>query len=143
MGKEDQSVTETLESLPTGVERILLVDDEETITKLEKQMLERLGYHVTARTNSLEALQIFMATPTAFDLVVTDMAMPNMTGEQLTKELIDIRADTPIIICTGFSEKLDVHQTQKIGVKGLLMKPIVKSDMAKTVRKVLDEPKSM
>ncbi len=142
-GKEDQISTKTLESLPTGVEKILLVDDEETIARLEKQILERLGYHVTARTNSLEALQTFMGTPTAFDLVITDMAMPNMTGDRLSKELIAIRADIPIIICTGFSEKLDTQQAQKMGVKGFLMKPIVKSEMAKTVRKVLDESREI
>lgn len=141
VGKEDQAFTETLESLPTGVEKILLVDDEEAIAKLQKQMLERLGYHVTIRTNSLEALKTFVVSPAAFDLVITDMAMPNMTGEQLTRELIAIRQDIPIIICTGFSEKLDDQKSKAIGVKGLLMKPIVKSEMAKTIRKVLDETK--
>ena len=137
--KEDQGLPKTLKSLPTGVERILLVDDEEIVANLEKQMLERLGYHVTARTNSLEALKTFIATPAAFDLVITDMAMPNMTGEQLTKELISIRPNIPIIICTGFSEKLDARKAEKIGVKGFLMKPLLKSKMAKTVRRVLNE----
>jgi nitrogen-specific signal transduction histidine kinase/ActR/RegA family two-component response regulator len=125
----------------TGHERILLVDDDEAIAKLEKQMLERLGYKVTMRLNSLEALEAFKTKPDLFDLVVSDMTMPNITGDRLARELIAIRPDIPIIICTGFSERLDQEKAENIGVKGLLMKPIIKADMAKMVRKVLDETK--
>jgi len=131
--------TETLKTSPTGSERILLVDDEEAILKVEKQMLERLGYRVTELNNGLEALKIFTATPFAFDLVVSDMNMPHMTGDRLARNLITIRPDIPIIICTGYSEGFDQGKAESVGAKGFLMKPIIKSEMAKMVRKVLDE----
>lgn len=124
---------------PVGHERILLVDDEGPIAKLEKQMLERLGYTVIMRVNSSEALEAFKAKPGSFDLVISDMTMPQMTGDQLSRELISIRGDIPIIICTGFSERLNQEKAAAIGVKGFLMKPIAKAEMAKMVRKVLDE----
>jgi len=129
------------DALSTGHERILLVDDEVAIAKLEKQMLERLGYEVTMRVNSLEALEAFKAKSDAFDMVISDMTMPDMTGDQLSRELLAIRSDIPIIICTGFSEKLNPVQAEAIGVKGFLMKPIVKAEMAKIVRRILDEAK--
>ena len=127
------------EQLYSGSENILLVDDEESIAKLEKQMLERLGYKVTMRVNSQEALEAFRAKPDYFDLVISDMTMPNMTGDQLAIELKEIRANIPVIICTGFSERINEENAEMMGIKGLLMKPVVKSDMAKMVRKVLDE----
>ncbi len=128
-----------VEKYETGTERILLVDDEEPIVRLERQMLERLGYRVTSRINSVEALEAFRANPDAFDLVVTDMTMPNMTGDQLAKELISVKPGIPIIACTGFSERISQVKTAAMGIKGLLMKPIVKSEMAQMVRKVLDK----
>ena len=139
---EKAAVTDTVkqsEGDPKGNEHILLVDDEETIVNIEKQMLERLGYHVTERTSSLDALKTFKENPSAFDLVVTDMTMPNMTGEQLSRELILVRPDIPVIICTGFSGRIDQEKAEAIGVKGLLMKPAVRTEMAKMVRKVLDK----
>lgn len=134
------SVEENADSL-VGHEHILLVDDEEAIAKLEKQMLERLGYKVTMRVNSLEALQAFKNKPGSFDLVISDMTMPNMTGDMLAREVMAIRPNIPIIICTGFSERLDQEKAAIIGIKGFLLKPIIKSDMGKIVRKVLDETK--
>jgi len=125
----------------TGTERILLVDDEEPVALLEKQMLKRLGYTVSSCTSSLEALEVFRASPDAFDLVVTDMTMPKMTGNQLAKELIPIRPDIPIIICTGFSEHINKERAIAIGIKDFLMKPVVKSEMAEVVRRVLDNVK--
>ena len=124
-----------------GNERILLVDDEESIVRLEKLQLERLGYHVTERASSTDALKAFQSNPTAFDLVISDMTMPNMTGDQLAKKLILARPDIPVIICTGFSARIDQKKAKAIGVKGFLMKPVVRSEMAKMVRKVLDEVK--
>ena len=125
----------------TGTERILLVDDEEPIVRLEKQMLERLGYQVTERTSSTDALKAFMANPTSYDLVISDMTMPNMTGDQLARELRAINARVPIIICTGFSERINKEKAEAAGIKALLMKPIVRSELARMVRKVLDEAK--
>ena len=127
------------EAYPTGNESILLVDDETPIAKLEKMMLERLGYQVTMRINSMETLNVFKAKPKSFDLVLTDMNMPNMTGDQLAKEIKAIRPDIPIILCTGFSERIRAQKTEHVELAGIIMKPIVKAELAKIVRKVLDE----
>jgi CheY-like chemotaxis protein len=126
-------------NLPTGTERILLVDDDISVAKLEAQMLSRLGYQVVEQTISVDALNKFKKNPNFFDLVITDMTMPNMTGDKLAKEIFAIRSDLPVIICTGFSERINKEQAEVIGVSGFLMKPVVKSEMAQMVRKVLDE----
>ena len=125
--------------LPTGNERILVVDDEAPIIRLEEALLTKLGYEVTSRTGSIDALEQFKMDPFKFDLVLTDMSMPNMTGEKLAKELISIRPDIPVILCTGFSERIDEQKAEDIGAKAFLKKPVVNRDMAQTVRKVLDE----
>ena len=138
---DSESIPEP-EKYQGGSERILLVDDEKTIAKLEKQMLERLGYDVTSRISGFDALAAFKANPSSYDLVVTDMSMPNIPGDKLAQEIKTIRSDVPIIICTGFSERIHENNLQQMGINGLLMKPIVKSELAKTIRKVLDEAKS-
>jgi signal transduction histidine kinase len=125
----------------TGNERILLVDDEPAIAQLEKIILERLGYRVTSLISSLDALAAFRTHPEAFDLVISDMTMPNMTGDQLAKALMAIKPEIPIIICTGFSERIDPKRATANGIKALLMKPVVKSELARLVRLVLDEGK--
>jgi len=124
---------------PTGCERILLVDDEEPIARMVQMMLEKLGYQITVRTNSLDAVSAFKANSGDFDLVISDKGMPLMTGEQLAMELISIRPGIPIIICTGFSDEIDEHHSKTIGIKGFLMKPVSLVDLAEMVRKVLDE----
>jgi len=106
-----------------------------------RQMLERLGYHVTARTSSVEALEAFRAQPEKFDLVITDQTMPNMTGAELTKKLIAIRPDIPAILCTGFSEVISEEKAREIGISEYVMKPVVMSDIAKTIRRLLDQDK--
>jgi PAS domain S-box-containing protein len=126
---------------PTGSESILLVDDEEPIIRLEQMMLERLGYQVTPRTSSPDALDAFRANPSIFDLVISDRGMPNMTGEQLARELISIRPEIPVILCTGFSDENDEKRARDLGVKGFLKKPVAAGDLATLVRKVLDESK--
>jgi PAS domain S-box-containing protein len=136
-----QTSVEVLGTCPTGTERILLIDDEEAVIKLGKLMLERLGYHVTELTRSLEALETFIAAPSDFDLVVTDMTMPYMTGDRLARKMLAVRPDIPIIICTGFSERLNPDQAADIGIKGFLMKPVVRSEMASLIREVLDGAK--
>jgi CheY-like chemotaxis protein len=120
-----------------GKERILIVDDEEQIVRMSQQILERLGYHVTVRTSSIETLEAFRAAPDRFDLVITDMTMPNMTGVQLTQKLIEIRSDIPVIICTGFSEKISEHKASTMGIRGYVMKPVIRSELAKKIREVL------
>ena len=125
-------------AVETGTEAILLVDDEPTIVRLEQQMLERLGYHVTAFTNSMAALEAVRRHPEAFDMVMTDMTMPVLTGDQLASEILAVRPDLPIIMCTGFSERIDRKKAEALGIRGFLMKPVVKADMARMVRTVLD-----
>ena len=112
------------------------------ITKIADQLLEKLGYAVTTRTSSVEALKLFKKKPNDFDLVITDMTMPNLTGDKLVVELIKIRRDIPVILCTGYSKKISDDSASEIGIKAFAYKPIVKADLAKTVRKVLDEAKS-
>lgn len=125
-----------------GTEHILLVDDEQSIITLEKQVLKRLGYHITAFTNSIEALEAFRATPDKFDMVITDMAMPKMSGDELAVELIKIRSDIPVLLCTGFSHTMTEKKAKLLGIKSFIMKPIVSSDFTKRIREELDKQKN-
>ena len=137
--KEIEYKAEALEPLPLGNERILFVDDEKALVDLGKKMLERLGYKVFPRTSSIEALEAFRADPRKFDLVITDMTMPNMTGDELAEEIMAIRSDTPIILCTGFSERITKEIAEEMGIREFAMKPLLMSDLAKIIRKVLDK----
>ena len=127
------------EETPGGTERILLVDDEEPIITMTKTMLELLGYHVTTRLNSIEALQSFRDCPNEFDLVITDMAMPAMSGDKLSIELTKIRPDIPILLCTGFSETMTEEKSASLGITGFLLKPIIMKDFSQKIREVLDK----
>ena len=122
-----------------GSERILIVDDEEMIVSMEKLMLERLGYHVTPMMGSVETLAIFKKNPDNFDLLITDMTMPQMTGIQLAKEIRSIRPDIPVIICSGFSDQINSDTSKAMGIQGYLMKPVIKKELANTIRAVLDD----
>ncbi len=122
----------------TGTERILFVDDEESIVRLCTRLLERLGYQVTARKSSLEALELFKKETTHFDLIITDMAMPGLLGTQLAKNILSIRPDIPILICTGFSEQIDKDKAESIGIKGFIHKPILMTELSQKVRQLLD-----
>lgn len=125
------------EPIPGGSERILLVDDEAALAELGCLMLTSLGYHVTSRTSSIEALEAFRARPDSFDLVITDMTMPNMRGDDLARELLKIRPDIPIILCTGFSEMISEEKAKSIGIRRFVMKPLFKNQLAKAIREVL------
>jgi len=127
------------EKLSTGSERILFVDDEASIAKMVARNLKGLGYSVTTRTSSIEALELFRTKPDEFDLVISDLTMPNMTGDVLAADLMYIRQDIPVILCSGCSKKILEETASEIGIKAFAYKPIVKADLAKTVRKVLDE----
>jgi PAS domain S-box-containing protein len=126
------------EMLRGGTERILLVDDEEAIVRMEAEMLKRLGYAVTARVGSVEALEAFKACPDRFDLIITDMAMPNMTGIQLGCEIKKIRPKIPIIICTGFSDQINPENCTTLGIQGFVMKPVIRKELAAVIRGLLD-----
>jgi PAS domain S-box-containing protein len=136
-GEEDFEVG-SMEEIPRGNERILFVDDEELLADLGRRLLQHLGYDVCVRTSSIEALEAFRARPDRFDLVITDMAMPNMSGEILAKEIMKIRADVPIVLCTGYSELMTEGKAEKMGIRGFVMKPLVLRELAKIVRTALD-----
>jgi CheY-like chemotaxis protein len=124
--------------VPKGTERILFVDDEKPLVDMGKRVLESLGYNVTARTNGIEAMECFKSKPDRFDLVITDMTMPKMTGVELAIDLMQVKPDIPIILCTGFSASIDENRAKAMGVKAFVFKPILKQDMAMAVRSVLD-----
>ena len=124
--------------LPKGKERILYVDDEETILDMGKQMLQGLGYNVMIRKSSLQALETFRSRPNLFDLVITDLTMPKMTGLQLASELLHIRSDIPIVLCTGFSERLTKDLIQTSGIRKFMKKPLILHELAGTIREVLE-----
>jgi PAS domain S-box-containing protein len=139
MDRQMESETAELKALPTGNEHILFIDDEETLIDLAESMLKKLGYRVETRTRPDKALEIFGAAPHKFDLVISDMTMPGMTGDSLASELMKIRSDIPIIICTGYSEKIDEQRAKGLGIKGLIMKPFTIRSLSKTVRDALDQ----
>jgi len=124
--------------LPCGNEHIFLVDDEPGVIALEKKLLYRLGYKISTWTSSPEALSDFQRHPDIYDLVITDVAMPKLGGDRLAVEMLKIRPDIPIILCTGFSGRMDEMKAKEIGVKGFLTKPVSVKDLAETVRQVLD-----
>jgi CheY-like chemotaxis protein len=124
--------------VPSGTERILFIDDEQTLADLGKQMLESLGYDVAVRTSSIEALELFKNKPDGCDLVITDLTMPQMTGDELAQKLMAIRPDIPVILCTGFSARMDEKKARAMGIREFVYKPLLRRDMAEIIRKVLD-----
>jgi PAS domain S-box-containing protein len=124
-------------ALPKGKERILFVDDEDAVLHMTLRVLENLGYQVTAFTDSHKALKAFQAQPNDFDLLITDMTMPHITGLELSKQVFTIRPEMPVIICTGFSELISEEQAYALGIKGYLAKPVLRADLANTIRNVL------
>jgi len=129
------------EIIQGGTGQILLVDDEEGIITMEKQMLERLGYQVTSRISSIDALEAFRANPDKFDLVITDMAMPGLSGDKFAAELTRIRPDIPILLCTGFSETMSEETALSRGISGFLIKPIIMKDLSQKVSEMMDKVK--
>lgn len=127
--------------IPRGHERILFIDDEQTLTELGHECLTQLGYEVVAIFNSSEAIPIFRETPQAFDLVITDQTMPHLTGIHLVQQLRDIRDDIPIILCTGGSHLVTPDQINALGIQAFLRKPFSVHDLGITVREVLDRRK--
>ena len=130
---------ESTEAFPIGNECILFVDDEPPLVEIGQKILECLGYRIVTRTSSVEALNLFRATPDKFDLVVTDMTMPHMNGDKLARELMAIRSDIPIILCTGYSDMISERKAKKTGIREFVMKPLAKRELTTVVRKVLDQ----
>lgn len=125
-------------TIKTGTERILFIDDEIALARLGKQMLEHYGYTVTISVNPLKALDLFTQDPDQFDLVITDLTMPNMSGNELIAEMIKIRSDIPVIICSGHSDLIDSDITDQKGIKAFLAKPVRMIDLNKKIREVFD-----
>ena len=121
-------------------EHVLLVDDEEALVDTGTRLLQGLGYRVTGTTAPLEALDIFKADPSGFDLAITDQTMPKLTGDVLAGELMKIRPDIPVIVCTGYSRTLTKEMAEKLGIKALAMKPLNRKSLAILVRTILDQP---
>jgi signal transduction histidine kinase len=134
----DRSEPECDAPIPGGTEKILLVDDEETVITMEANLLRQLGYDVVSCTSSTEALKIFTRNPNAFDLIITDLAMPVLPGDRLAKELLKLRPDTPILLCTGFSEHLTEEKITAMGIRGFALKPILIRDLAEKIRNILN-----
>jgi len=132
-----------LDEITLGNEMILFVDDDESIVRMTQKLLERLGYRVETRPNPIEALELFQSKSHEFDLVITDMTMPQMSGVILSEKLKGIRADIPVIICTGYSSLIDEEKAKGLGIDGFVMKPIIKKVIAKTIREVIGNAKKI
>ena len=135
------TITEGPQEFLTGSEKILYVDDEEPIVTAGVQILKKLGYTVTGKTQSLDALKTFKQSPEHFDLVISDLTMPNMTGIDLAKGILEIRPDIPIILITGFSETITRDKAKQLGIRDLIMKPTLTAELSQTIRRILDTEK--
>ncbi|MBR9702077.1 PAS domain S-box protein [Candidatus Pacearchaeota archaeon] len=140
-GETEEGLEKIVKEIPTGNERILLVDDDPKIVDMSGKMLGNLGYNITARTSSVEALELFKTQPEKYELVITDMTMPDMAGDELAEELMKIRPGMPVVLCTGFSRKIDEERAKSLGIKAFLMKPFVKGEIAEIIRDALDSKK--
>lgn len=128
-----------VQEMPTGSgECLMVVDDEAAIAQVQKQNLERLGYEVEVCTSSYDALEKFVNEPAKFDMLITDMTMPKMTGEKLVQRFREIRPDLPVILCTGFSDKIDRQKCAELKINQFLMKPIKKGNLARAIRNAFD-----
>ena len=136
--REVVSIIQPVVMTPYGKERILFIDDEEVLAEMGKVMLERLGYKVTVRTSSIEALATFQNQSDQFDAVITDQTMPGMTGIDLARRMLQIRPGIPIILCTGYSNLVSEEQAKLMGIRGFIMKPMSKKEIAKCLRTALD-----
>ncbi len=135
---EEESVAPG-DTVARGTERILVVDDEEPVASALQLVLESLGYQVTAMVNSEEALQLFVDNPAAFDLVLTDLSMPKLPGDQLARRILSARPEIPVVLLTGFNELISREDARKLGIREYALKPVGRSDLAALVRRVLDE----
>jgi CheY-like chemotaxis protein len=124
-------------SVSTGGARVLLVDDEEDLVQMGQQMLQRLGYDVVATTRSVKALEAFRAQPDFFDVVITDYLMPDMTGEDMAREMLRIRPNLPIVLVTGFSQSIGPDQAKDLGFREYLRKPVSVRTLGDAIRRAL------
>jgi len=140
IGEKTPSTPVPLEgNVPGGEERILLVDDEEAILDVGVRALERFGYRVTPCTDGPEALSLYTMNPESYDLVLTDLTMPKMTGIELAQRLLEIRPDLPIVLCTGFSEAAQSEQAKTLGIREIVNKPLLYRDLAFLIHGILKD----
>ncbi|HME45300.1 MAG TPA: PAS domain S-box protein [Syntrophorhabdales bacterium] len=135
---EAKKETKTISPLPTGTERILFVDDEELLVEMARKVLESLGYRVIVAKHPTDAWNLFLEDPSQFDLVITDQTMPDTTGTTLAQKMLRVRKEMPIILCTGYSETVSAEKAKEAGISEFIMKPVVKRELAETIRRVLD-----
>ncbi len=128
-------------SITKGEEHILLVDDEEPVLQMTKKYLQKEGYTVTAEADPFNALKIFKNSQTSIDLVISDVSMPGMTGDELAVKILKINPKLPIILCTGYSENVTRDYIQQLGIKTLINKPIMPKELARMIRHILDKEK--
>ena len=121
----------------SGIGKILVIDDDPLLIKLVAEMLEIMGYNTVSSLSGKEALRIFMETPEEFDLVITDMTMPEITGDMLAQELISIRSNIPIILCTGFNEHISEARAKELGICQFLMKPVNMKTLSGVVQRII------
>jgi len=124
--------------MPMGSERILFVDDEETLAIMAGEILRKLGYRVRVMSDSVEALKEYRMQPYNYDLIITDQTMPNLTGLELAREILSQRPSMPVILYTGYSTSIDGGEAKQIGIREFMMKPLSMTSLAQTVRRVLD-----
>jgi CheY-like chemotaxis protein len=142
LSRPEVTKKKSIKDLPGGKERILCVDDEEALLAIVQQMLERLGYDVEIQTDPAQAIQSFHDHPENYDLVITDLSMPDISGEDLAKEISTIRPDIPIILCTGYAGRADDQDAKGMGISFILAKPFNHAGLASCVRDVLDKKAS-
>jgi DNA-binding NtrC family response regulator len=142
IGDEARSEENKACALPTGNEKILFIDDDESILNLAKKRLETQGYQVEAKDNPVDALELFRSSPDRLDLVITDMTMPGMTGDRLAKQILNIRPDIPVILCSGYSDRIDAEKAAVLGIRKYIEKPFNMLDFLVSIRKVLDAGRS-
>jgi two-component system cell cycle sensor histidine kinase/response regulator CckA len=139
---EEKAEDSIMEDIAGGNERILFVDDDPSLAELGKYILKWFGYEVFTFTDSTQALEMFAKNPNGYDLVVTDMTMPEMTGMHLSRAILTIRPEMPIILCTGHSDLIDERKAKEEGIRHFMMKPLRRNELAKIVRNALDEQKA-
>jgi PAS domain S-box-containing protein len=132
---------EAISALPVGTERILFVDDEEVLVEMGRDMLESLGYHVTVAKHPTDAWNLFLEDPSRFDIIITDQTMPDTTGVTLALKMLRVRPEMPVVLCTGYSETVSADKAEEAGICEFVMKPMLKKELAETLRRALDRGK--
>ena len=137
LGQQKEEITEPVQKYEAGKEKILFVDDEPILLNVYKEQLENFGYTVDTAGSGLKALEMFKEDPDGYDLIITDMTMPKMTGEKLAVEIFAIRPEVPIILCTGYSQQMTEEKALSMGIRAFVAKPIKVKMLSQTVRDIL------